>query len=61
MLGAQAAIPALVLSAAPFYARLVEIAFREVSPGVLEAADAMGSKLPKIIWKALGYLKVFPH
>ncbi|BDP76396.1 hypothetical protein EfmAA242_06240 [Enterococcus faecium] len=37
MLGAQAAIPALVLSAAPFYARLVEIAFREVSPGVLEA------------------------
>lgn len=27
MLGAQAAIPALVLSAAPFYARLVEIAF----------------------------------
>ena len=38
MLGAQAAIPARVFSAAAFYARLVEIACREVSPGVLEAA-----------------------
>lgn len=53
MLGAQAAIPALVLSAAPFYARLVEIAFREVSPGVLEAADAMGASYWQIIWKVL--------
>ncbi|MBO0430797.1 MULTISPECIES: methionine ABC transporter permease [unclassified Enterococcus] len=53
MLGAQAAIPALVLSAAPFYARLVEIAFREVSPGVLEAADAMGASYWEVIWKVL--------
>ena len=53
MLGAQAAIPALVLSAAPFYARLVESAFREVSPGVLEAADAMGASYWQIIWKVL--------
>lgn len=45
MLGAQAAIPALVLSAAPFYARLVEIAFREVSPGVLEAGGCDGCQL----------------
>jgi len=42
-LGAKAAIPALVLSAAPFYARMVEIAFREVNPGVIEAAEAMGA------------------
>ncbi|MFV0560601.1 MAG: methionine ABC transporter permease [Enterococcus sp.] len=53
MLGAQAAIPALVLSAAPFYARLVEIAFREVNPGVLEAADAMGANYFEIIVKIL--------
>ena len=53
MLGAEAAIPALVLSAAPFYARLVEIAFREVSPGVVEAADAMGASYWEIIWKVL--------
>lgn len=48
-IGAVAAIPSLVISAAPFYARLVEIAFREVDNGVLEAADAMGaSKIQKI-------------
>ncbi|XFE28265.1 ABC transporter permease subunit [Listeria innocua] len=32
---------------------LVEIAFREVSPGVLEAADAMGASYWEIIWKVL--------
>ncbi|EOL41603.1 methionine ABC transporter permease [Enterococcus phoeniculicola] len=53
MLGAKAAIPALVLSAAPFYARLVEIALREVSPGVLEAADAMGASYWETIYKVL--------
>lgn len=48
-IGAKAAIPSLIVSASPFYARLVEIAFREVDNGVLEAADAMGaSKLQKI-------------
>lgn len=50
-LGAKAAIPALVLSAAPFYARMVEIAFREVNPGVIEAAEAMGASYWKIIYK----------
>ena len=50
-LGAKAAIPALVLSAAPFYARMVEIAFREVSPGVIEAAEAMGASYWEIIYK----------
>lgn len=53
MLGAKAAIPALVLSAAPFYARLVEIAFREVDSGVLEAADSMGASYFEIIYKVL--------
>lgn len=53
MLGAKAAIPALVLSAAPFYARLVEIAFREVDSGVMEAADAMGADYWQIIKKVL--------
>lgn len=49
-IGAVAAIPSLIVSAAPFYARLVEIAFREVDNGVLEAADAMGaSRIQKIV------------
>lgn len=50
-LGAKAAIPALVLSAAPFYARMVEITFREVNPGVIEAAEAMGASYWEIIYK----------
>jgi len=50
-LGAKAAIPALVLSAAPFYARMVEIAFHEVNPGVIEAAEAMGASYWEIIYK----------
>lgn len=52
-LGATAAIPALVLSATPFYARLVEISFREVDSGVLEAAEAMGASYGQIIYKIL--------
>lgn len=53
MLGAKAAIPSLVLSAVPFYARLVEIAFREVNAGVIEAAEAMGANYWQIIYKVL--------
>lgn len=53
MLGAKAAVPALVLSAAPFYARMVEISFREVDSGVLEAADAMGASYWQVIYKVL--------
>ena len=36
--GPTAALPALIISTAPFYARLVEIAFKEVDKGVIEAA-----------------------
>lgn len=50
-LGAKAPIPALVLSVASFYARMVEIAFREVNPGVIEAAEAMGASYWEIIYK----------
>ncbi|HCM90739.1 MAG TPA: hypothetical protein DIS85_12650 [Vagococcus sp.] len=53
MLGPSAAVPALVLSAAPFYARLVDIAFREVDKGVLEASEAMGANKFQIIFKVL--------
>lgn len=44
ILGADAALPALIVGAAPFYARLVEIALREVDKGVIEAARSMGAK-----------------
>lgn len=51
--GAKAAIPSLVISAAPFYARLVELAFHEVDGGVLEAAEAMGANKWQIVYKVL--------
>lgn len=51
--GAKAAIPSLVFSAAPFYARLVEIAFHEVDGGVLEAAESMGSTKWQLVFKVL--------
>ncbi|MGX7419905.1 methionine ABC transporter permease [Carnobacterium gallinarum] len=53
MVGPTAALPALIISAAPFYARMVEIGFREIDKGVIEAAEAMGASKFQIIWKVL--------
>ncbi|MED4054781.1 ABC transporter permease [Niallia taxi] len=53
MIGAEAALPALIIGAAPFYARLVEIGLREVDKGVIEAAKSMGAKPMTIILKVL--------
>jgi D-methionine transport system permease protein len=51
--GPNAALPALIIGAAPFYGRLVEIALKEVDKGVIEAAKAMGAKTRTIIFKVL--------
>ena len=53
ILGADAALPALIVGAAPFYARLVEIGLREVDKGVVEAARSMGAKTSTIIFRVL--------
>ncbi|PLT33977.1 methionine ABC transporter permease [Bacillus sp. V5-8f] len=53
MIGENAALPALIIGAAPFYARLVEIGLREIDKGVIEAAKSMGAKTGTIIWKVL--------
>ncbi|WP_010290150.1 methionine ABC transporter permease [Kurthia massiliensis] len=53
MLGANAALPALVIGAAPFYARMVLIALREIDKGVIEASRSMGAKTWTIISKVL--------
>jgi D-methionine transport system permease protein len=52
-LGWQAAVVPLTLGAIPFFARLVESALREVSPGKIEAARVMGSTRRKIIGAVL--------
>ena len=51
--GANAALPALIIGAAPFYARMVLIALREIDKGVIEAARSMGAKTHTIIFKVL--------
>ena len=53
MIGEDAALPALIIGAAPFYARMVEIGLREIDKGVIEAARSMGAKTSTIIWKVL--------
>lgn len=53
MLGADAALPALIIGAAPFYARMVEIALREIDKGVIEASQSMGATHGHIIFKVL--------
>jgi D-methionine transport system permease protein len=53
MIGEDAALPALIIGAAPFYARMVEIGLREIDKGVIEAAKSMGAKTSTIIYKVL--------
>lgn len=53
MIGATAALPSIIIGAAPFYGRLVEIGLREVDKGVIEAAQAMGASRWQIIIKVL--------
>ncbi|MDN4619906.1 ABC transporter permease [Paenibacillus sp. PsM32] len=52
-IGVLGTIPPLVIAAAPFFARLVETALREVDRGVIEAANAMGASLWQIITRVL--------
>jgi D-methionine transport system permease protein len=52
-LGVAGAIPPLVVGAAPFFARLVETALREVDRGVIEASQAMGADTRQIVFGAL--------
>lgn len=53
MMGVWGAMPALIIGSSPFYARLVEIALKEVDKGVIEAAESMGATQTEIIWKVL--------
>lgn len=50
-IGPGATIVPLVISAAPFVARMVESSLNEVNQGVIEAALAMGSSKIQIILK----------
>lgn len=52
-IGTAAAIVPLTISAAPFIARLVETALREIDRGLIEAAQAMGATIRQIVFKVL--------
>ena len=52
-IGTKATIIPLSIAAAPFVARLVESALKEVDPGVIQASKAMGSTNWQIIYKVL--------
>jgi len=51
--GASATIVPLVVTAAPYIARLVESSLKEVDKGVIEAAKSMGASNIDIIFKVL--------
>lgn len=51
MIGVAGAIPPLVISAAPFIARMVESSLSEVDGGVVEAAQSMGASTWQIVRK----------
>lgn len=52
-IGTKATIVPLSIAAAPFVARIIESALKEVDPGVVQAAKAMGSTNTQIIIKVL--------
>ncbi len=52
-IGTSATIVPLSIAAAPFVARIIETALKEVDPGVVQAARAMGSTTFQIITKVL--------
>ncbi|GAA2855586.1 ABC transporter permease [Streptosporangium fragile] len=52
-IGATASVVPLTLGAAPFFARLVETALREVGRDKVQAAQAMGAGRPTIVAKVL--------
>lgn len=53
IIGPNAAVVPLVISAFPYISRMVESSLKEVDAGVIEAAKSMGASTGQIIWKVL--------
>lgn len=52
-IGTAAAVVPLTIACAPFFARLVETALREVDRGLIETAEALGATTRQIVFKVL--------
>lgn len=50
MLGAKAALPALIISATPFFARVVHMSLFEVSNDTIEAVKSMGASFKHLLY-----------
>ena len=51
--GVRGVIPPLVVATAPFVARMIEQSLAEVSRDTIEAAEACGASIPRIVFSAL--------
>lgn len=58
-IGTTAAVVPLTIAAAPFAARVIESALKEVDPGVVEAAKSFGASTWQIIFKIM-VIEAFP-
>lgn len=52
-IGTEAAIVPLTIAAAPFVARIIESALREVDKGIIEAAKSFGASNTQIIFRVM--------
>ncbi|MPN41329.1 hypothetical protein SDC9_188872 [bioreactor metagenome] len=52
-IGTTAAIVPLTIAAIPFVARLIENAIKEISPGIIEAAQSMGADVKQIVFRVM--------
>ena len=53
VIGVRGVIVPLVVSATPFVARMIEQSLAEVSHDTVEAAEACGASIPRIVWSML--------
>lgn len=53
IIGPKAALPALIITATPFYARLVELAFNEIDGGMLEVTRSLGASNVQVVKEVL--------
>lgn len=53
VVGVRGTIPPLVLSAAPFVARMIEQSLAEVPRDSIEAAESFGATVPRVVFSAL--------
>lgn len=52
-IGLWAAVVPITVAATPYFARIAEVGLREIDPGLIEAAEAMGARNWQIVWHVL--------